>query len=60
MTCTTMFRIFASIAIFAKRLDAHLTRGVEIRGRRLAGLKPLATAWTRGYRLVEPHWPVAR
>ncbi|MFC5418580.1 hypothetical protein ACFPOB_03275 [Bosea eneae] len=55
-----MFRIFASIAIFAKRLDAHLTRGVEIRGRRLAGLKPLATAWTRGYRLVEPHWPVAR
>lgn len=60
MTCTTMFRIFARIAAFAKRLDAHLTRGVEIRGRRLAGLKPLAGGRTRGYQLVETLWPVAR
>jgi hypothetical protein len=36
-----MFRIFGIIAAFAKRLDARLTRGVDIRGRRLAGLKPL-------------------
>jgi hypothetical protein len=55
-----MFRMFARTAAFAKRLDAHLTRGVEIRGRRLAGLKPLTGARTRGYRLVEPLWPVAR
>jgi hypothetical protein len=39
-----MFRILARIAAFAKRLDTHLTRGVEMRGRRLAGLKPLAGA----------------
>jgi hypothetical protein len=38
-----MFRIFGILAAFAKRLDARLTRGVEIRGRRLAGLKPLAS-----------------
>lgn len=46
MMRTTMLRIFARIAAFAKRLDAHLTRGVEMRGRRLAGLKPLAGART--------------
>lgn len=33
-----MLRIFAFIRLLAKRLDARLTYGVDMHGRRLAGL----------------------
>jgi len=33
-----MLRIFAFVCLLAKRLDARLTRGVDMHGRCLAGL----------------------
>lgn len=49
-----MLRIFAVIFSWAKRLDARLTRGVEMHGRYLTGLNRPRTAGRAAGRRRQP------
>lgn len=51
-----MFKVLKVIGSLAKRLDEHLSRGVEQHGRHLAGLKPAGRRATRNP-VIRPKHP---